>query len=477
MKRIITLLILFSCFLIKAQPPTRFYTKFGGAGVDIGYGVKQTLDGKYIVVGSTSSYGAGNTDVYLVKLESGGWVRWQKTFGGFGNDVGRSVIQLADSGYVLTGFTNSFGSGGYDALLIRVDKDGNQIWQKTFGGLDWDFAYDLVQAADGSIVICGTTSSFGNGNTDGMVIKFDLNGNVIWQKFFGGVGDDDLKSIIRTNDNMLATVGSNKSVDVNGNCYFLKLDLNGDTLFAKKFGGIYKDYANDIVQRPDNNYVIVGAKTYTANTHTESVIFEFNPSGVNFNELNFYASNTADEAWVAVSTSYAGPGYVAYIRNVPVPSYKMQGNIFVCKTSLYPNIVNSFGGIEDETIYAFDSTKDGGYVSVGVTNSFNASNGDVFLIKEDSTLVYYDNVIGIKENNEDKNVLLKTIQNNLYELELTSGQYETIIITNLYADVVYSREITQKNEILSLEEFPKGVYLLTLKSIHKKSITFKIINL
>ncbi|MCW3077626.1 MAG: hypothetical protein JWO32_2235, partial [Bacteroidetes bacterium] len=350
MKSILTFLILFSCFLIPAQPPTKFYTKFGGDGVDIGYGVKTTLDKNYIVVGSTTSYGAGSTDVYLVKVDSMGWPRWQTTFGGFGNDVGRSVIQLQDSSFVIAGFTNSYGAGGYDALIIKTDKNGTLLWQKTFGGIDWDFTYDLVEASDGNIVVVGNTSSFGSGNRDGLILKYDAAGTLLWQKFYGGVEDDEFKSIIKTNDGSLATVGYNKSQgDLNGNTYFVKLDLNGDTIFTKTYGGIYVDYGTDVIQKFFNNYFISGAKTYSANGHTESVMYEISPTGTQVNEAHFYASNNADESWIALTNSFAGPNHTAYLRQVPVPSYKIQGNLFVCQASLYPYLVNSFGGIEDES--------------------------------------------------------------------------------------------------------------------------------
>ena len=271
MKKITLLFLIVFSVTLFGQAPKRFYTKFGGYGVDIGYSGKPTLDRHYIVAGSTSSYGAGNTDVYLVKVDSMGFPIWEKTFGGFGNDVGRSVIQLPDSGYVVAGFTNSFGAGGYDVYLIRTDKNGNLIWQKTFGGLDWDFAYDVTLTPDGNIALVGNTSSFGSGKKDGLFLKFDFLGNVIQQKYIGGVENEELRSIIVTNDLSLASVGYTESKgEINGDCYFVKLDLNGDTIFTKYFGGPGKDYANDIVQKPNTEYVICGAQTFTPNPKTQS---------------------------------------------------------------------------------------------------------------------------------------------------------------------------------------------------------------
>ncbi|MBK7667341.1 MAG: hypothetical protein IPJ32_08340 [Sphingobacteriaceae bacterium] len=112
-----------------------------------------------------------------------GWVRWEKSYGGFNNDIGKSIIQLADSGFVIAGYTNSFGAGGYDMLVVRTDKAGTLIWQKTFGGLDWDFANAVKTTPLGdSLIIVGSTYSFGYGKMDGYIVKTDLNGIFQWQK-------------------------------------------------------------------------------------------------------------------------------------------------------------------------------------------------------------------------------------------------------------------------------------------------------
>ncbi|MBL7933126.1 MAG: hypothetical protein JNL60_14565, partial [Bacteroidia bacterium] len=244
----ILIILLFFALNIGAQPPGKFYGTWGGNGDDVGYSGKQTKDGNYIVAGSTSSYGHGEVDVYLLKIDSMGSVIWDKTYGAFNSEVGKSVIEVVDSGFVITGYTNSFGSGGYDAYLIRTDKNGNLIWQKTFGGTDWDFANDVVLGSDGNLHVVGYTYSYGAGKKDGFILKYDLQGNFLSHKFIGGAEDDELNSIIKTNDGFLATIGYTKSKnDLNGDIYFLKLDLNYDTLFTRTIGGPGVDYGSDLV--------------------------------------------------------------------------------------------------------------------------------------------------------------------------------------------------------------------------------------
>jgi hypothetical protein len=401
MKTVLFLLAFLFGLQAVAQPPKRFYTSFGGDGDDIAYSGKPTLDGQYIVAGSSSSYGAiGNTDVFLVKVDSMGFPMWEKYFGGFGNEVGKSVIQLPDSGYVIAGFTSSFGAGGYDAFILRTDKNGNLIWQRTFGGTDWDFASDLVLASDGNIFVVGNTISFGSGKKDGFILKYNLAGDLLVQKLIGGPENEELRSIIKTNDNFLATVGYTESKgDLNGDGYFLKIDLNADTIFTKTFGGPFKDYAKDIVQKNNDEYILCGAKTYSSSVKSKSYMYSISSNG-SFIWENSYYDSSDDENFESMSNSFQLPTLSAYIRNVPVPSVKIQGNILLSVPGGWFYKINSFGGSEDELFHSIEATKDGGYFIVGSTLSFTSKAQDIFLMKHDSTCFNYISVVGVKENSK-----------------------------------------------------------------------------
>jgi len=164
-------------YLIKtnANGDTIWTKTFGGTGN--GYSVRQTSDGGYIIAGYTSSFGAGGYDVYLIKTNANGDTIWTKTFGGTGNDCGYSVQQTLDGGYIIAGYTSSFGAGGYDVYLIKTDANGNAVWTKTFGGNDNDYGRSVQQTSDGGYIITGYTASFGAGGSDVYLIKTDANGN------------------------------------------------------------------------------------------------------------------------------------------------------------------------------------------------------------------------------------------------------------------------------------------------------------
>jgi hypothetical protein len=137
-----------------------------------------TLDGGFIITGITNSVGAGGYDVYLVKTDSLGDTLWSRTYGGTGDDEGMSVKQTLDGGYIIVGWTNSFGAGDYDIYLIRTDSLGDTLWTRTYGGVFNDGGYSVQQTTDGGYIIAGYTNSFGAGGFDVYLIKTDANGYV-----------------------------------------------------------------------------------------------------------------------------------------------------------------------------------------------------------------------------------------------------------------------------------------------------------
>ena len=206
---------------------------FGGTSYDVGSSVQQTTDGGYIITGSTESFGNGVSDVYLIKTDVNGTEQWNKTFGGTEYDLGYSVQQTTDGGYIITGFTYSFGNGnGYsEVYLIKTDGNGTEQWNKTFGGTGDDYGSSVQQTTDGGYIITGYTSSFGNGGYDLYLIKTDGSGVEQWNKTFGGTGDDIGSSVQQTTDGGYIITGSTGNLglySIDNEVYLIKTDENGD---------------------------------------------------------------------------------------------------------------------------------------------------------------------------------------------------------------------------------------------------------
>jgi hypothetical protein len=167
-------------FLIKtdANGNMQWAKTYGGIYTDSATSVQQTSDGGYIVAGATWSFGAGNGDFFLIKTDANGNIIWAKTYGGTSYDLATSVQQTSDGGYIVAGSTESFGAGSRDIFLIKTDANGNVIWAKTYGGTNLDSATSVQQTSGGGYIVAGFTESFGAGGRDIFLIKTDANGSI-----------------------------------------------------------------------------------------------------------------------------------------------------------------------------------------------------------------------------------------------------------------------------------------------------------
>jgi len=231
----------------------------GGKYHDLGHSIIQTSDGGYAIAGSTISFGAGWEDVYVVKLDANGNLQWTKTIGGPVGDWGHSIIQTSDGGYAITGYTESFGAGEKDIYVVKLDANGNLQWTKTIGGENDDKGYSLIQTSDGGYAIAGYTSSFGAGRDDIYVVKLDAKGNLQWTKTIGREYRDRGSSLIQTSDGGYAIAGYTESFGAGWNdVYVVKLDVNGNLQWSKTIGGKNNDWGRSLIQTSDGGYAIAG---------------------------------------------------------------------------------------------------------------------------------------------------------------------------------------------------------------------------
>jgi hypothetical protein len=241
---------------------TALWTRtYGGTSMDIGYQAQNTFEGKYIIAGLTYSFGAGSGDVYLIRTEANGDTLWTRTFGGADLDWGYSVQQTEDHGFIVAGSTSSFGAGMDDFYLIKTDSTGETIWEKTYGGAQNDQGRSVWQTwPDGGYILAGSTSSYGSGESDVYLIKTDSLGNLVWSRTYGDVGSDHGLFVQQTSpDGGYIVAGDKYSAYTGGRDIFLiKTDTSGDTLWTKTFGGPGIDAGSAVRATTDGGYIVTG---------------------------------------------------------------------------------------------------------------------------------------------------------------------------------------------------------------------------
>ena len=199
MKRHVVWIILLSVAVLSgplagAEPWAKTY---GGSNFDLGFSMQETWDGGWIVAGATASSGEGENDAWVVKLDSDGEIAWQKTYGGSGNDYAKCIGLTMDGGYIVAGTTYSFGTGGSDAWLLKLDENGETVWQKAYGGSSYDYV-TAIEVFSWGYIVAGNTFSFGDGDSNIWVMAIVNDGETAWEKTYGGDGFDSAFSICRT---------------------------------------------------------------------------------------------------------------------------------------------------------------------------------------------------------------------------------------------------------------------------------------
>lgn len=340
--------------------------------------VQQTSDGGYIVAGYTDRDDSGN--VYLLKTNQGGEKIWDKTLGGQGWDEGWSVIQSSDNGYVVVGATNSFG-GLLDVYLIKTDQNGEVVWSKTFGGFGNDVGREVMETLDGGYVIVGTLESDASKNV--YLLKVDRNGNLQWDTVYGGSGTDEGWSVQEDSVDEFVIAGSTDSFNNQLDIFVAKKNRSGVKLFDSIIGGSGEEECRSLVKSSDGGYILTGVKKNLINGESDVYVVKTNPFGsVQWDRT--IGSDLNDEGWSIIQTLDGGYA-VAGIRSQQRSNFPDPFDAYLIKLDPAGNLQweKTFGGNLNDTGMSIEQTSDGGFIIAGSTNSF----GDtyhIYLMKTDA---------------------------------------------------------------------------------------------
>ena len=356
------------CAYAHNPPPVKWNKTYGGNSPDVAYSMQQTSDNGYVIAGYTSSFGAGGADFWLVKTDSNGNSQWNKTYGGLSKDEAYSVEQTNDEGYIIAGRTSSFGVDMSDFWLVKTNSNGEEIWNKTYGGSRLDDAYSVQQTIDGGYIAAGSTNSFGSGYKDFWLVKTDPNGEMQWNKTYGGIYDDIAYSVQQTNDEGYIICGYTGTLAGYEDFWLVKTDSNGNMVWNKTYGGENSEYAYFVQQTSDNGYILAGS-TYSSGTEFDMWLVKTDSSG-NMQWNKTYGGSLDEEAYAVRQTSDGG-----YIITGFTDSFSDNRDIWLIKTDSSGNVEwsQTYGGTREDEAYAVQQTSDGGYIIAGTTYSFGPS--------------------------------------------------------------------------------------------------------
>ncbi len=366
-------------FSLSISGQITFQKAYGGSGQDVSFSVRQTKDTGYVLAGYTQSVGAGVDDFYLIKINKFGDTLWTRSYGGTNYDDCKSVKQTADGGYILVGTSNSFGNNE-EVYIIKTNSSGNVVWNKTFGIPGIDGGNSVQQTSDGGYIIAGS-----NMYPDVYLIKTDANGNILWSQLFGGTGNDGAASVQQTSDKGYILVGSTNSFGVGkSDVYLLRTDSTGLLQWSKTFGGSENDNGSSVQQTKDGGFIVVGSSysfsfmgfspdVYMVKTDGSGNMLWSKAYG-SFNDYDFgnYVEQTKDKGFiVAAYTQAFGAGV---------------NDAYLLKTDSLGILVwsKTYGSTGQDASYAVQQTNDKGYILTGFTTSFGVLSTDCYLIKTDS---------------------------------------------------------------------------------------------
>jgi uncharacterized delta-60 repeat protein len=364
-----------------AQPaPDTLWTRtYGGSSDDYAFSVQRTTDGGYIVAGGTTSFGAGDWDLYLVKTSSQGDTLWTRHYEQAGDEYADFVQQTADGGYVVSGFIRSFDASYSDLYLVKTNNQGDTLWTRAYGGSDDDEGYCVQETADGGFIAAGYTKSFGAGLQDFYLVRTDGLGDTLWTRTYGGSNWDEAFSCQRTVDGNFIVAGFTGSFDAGyPDFYLVKINNQGDTLWTRTFGGSNWDVARSVQQTADGGYIVAGETESFGAGNNDFYLVKTNSQGEQL-WTRTYGGSDNDEAFSVQQTADGG-----YIVAGETESFGA-GNkdFYLVKTNSQGDQLwtRTYGGSDNDGASSVQLTADGGYIVAGETESFGAGAADFYLVK------------------------------------------------------------------------------------------------
>jgi len=357
-----------------------FNPSFGGAGAERTFGLAETIEGRFVLVGERQSGGAAGQDLYFVKTDALGNAGAEVASGEPGNDYAAGLAAVGDGGFVLAGAA-AVVDQGLDVLLTRTDSNGARLWSQTYGGTGNDSAAAVIATDDGGYLLAGSTATPANG-LDALLIKTDEDGRLVWTLSYGGAGLDFANAVASAPDGGYFVAGATGSQGVGGlDMWVLRLDFQGNVLWQFVTGGTRDDTAAGVAAVGEDGCIVAGQSASGGPSGLDALLVRLDANGTPLWQRN--EQDAGDDRALAVVAlangdfAYAGSatGVGAGLQDALLVRLDAQGVRRWAKT---------YGGPNGDRANALIVTADGGFAFAGSTESFGPAGVNAYLVKTDA---------------------------------------------------------------------------------------------
>lgn len=470
--RIVTFIFCLTAVMCSQQASSQiaFFKLFSNNGYDFGQGVVQDSDSTYMVCGGSSSFSEGPSDAFLLKLDSMGTYMWSTHYGGAETDFARRVLYKQGVGYYLAGFTNSMGAGAYDYYLVKTDEVGTMLWEKSYGGTEWDKVNDAALTKDTGVIMVGESNSTLGGDDDIFIVRTNSQGDTLWTKQIGGSGEDRANVIEQLNDSTFIVAGALYNTDSSMyKGFVMRIKDSGDIEWFLQTGNNGNAGINDISLVLDRvNFV-----GWSMSADYDEYFGRIKTNGTYDYE---YALTSGFDKIADQITDYGSnmKQYVAF-RYKDASTFPGGYDIALVRESenmWYDNSLFKVGYTGEDVTGELISTSDGGAIFTGYVSSFGAGGNSVFVCKIGPNDLYpvvpigpsYNPLVSIEEQETISGV---RVYPNPSNGEVTidfpvEGDY-SIQLMDAFGNQVLTGAFTQSIK-LDLTRFEAGLYLYVVRS-------------
>ena len=439
------------------------------------YSICHCKNGGYIITGDISCSYTSWYDLSLIKLDENGNVLWSKYLkdnlppsSNKNHDVGRSIIELDDESLIIAGYTDSYGAGQSDILLIKTNPNGNILWNKTYGMLGMDECYSLSQLNDKGFILSGACAKDGLGDGDSFLMRTDSLGNVIWAKSYGKTLNEVDGSAKPTRDNGYIITGRGIT-DSNGwDTFLIKTDSAGNLTWAKYYGGIYFEAGEDVIQVSDGNYVFTGRTGSLGNPAGDAFLIKTDTLG----SIIFNKSYRVNDINFGTNVQQTNDGFVITGAEL-FYAFPSPGHVFFIKTD---NNGNSGCNESDSVITTTPYTLTVTPLTLSVsTPTYSLHNSNLYIANVGTVTSLCSNV-GLKEfNYENNNVIVFP---NPSKMEFSFKNIESgskIEIFDSFGKMVFNFVAKSNENVVNFKEKGDGIYFYKVTTSSKMIRRGKII--